>query len=186
MAEISTICTGLQKTADDVEAAFGNLSVEQLNWKPSAKRWSVAQCLDHLITTHGLFLPVLARFDNGKLRPTFWERVSPFSGFFGRFLIKGLDPANPKKMKTTSRGQPSASEIDSGVVDKYREHQRQLVDHIRRLPAGLDLKKTMVTSPMLAFFTYSLDDWLTIAVIHGERHILQARRVTETEGFPRS
>jgi len=28
---------------------FGNLSAEQLNWKPNADTWSIAQNMDHLI-----------------------------------------------------------------------------------------------------------------------------------------
>ena len=34
----------------DAKALFGHLTREQLNWKPAANSWSVAQCLDHLIT----------------------------------------------------------------------------------------------------------------------------------------
>ena len=36
----------------DAEKLFGSLSAEQLNWKPAPDRWSVAQCLEHLINTN--------------------------------------------------------------------------------------------------------------------------------------
>jgi len=28
---------------------FGDLNIEQLNWKPDAEKWSIAQNIDHLI-----------------------------------------------------------------------------------------------------------------------------------------
>ena len=181
---IDKVISDLQKTADDFFLAFGTLTAEQLNWQPAANSWSVAQCMDHLIRTHSRFIPVLARFELGEAKLSLWERYSPFSGFLGRFLIRSLMPDNPRKMKTTWRGQPSASGIDAGIMERYRAHQLELIEQLRRLPDDLELSKTVIASPMLAFFTYSIDDWLTIAVIHGQRHFEQAKRLVASPGFP--
>lgn len=182
---ITYVASELKKTADEVNAAFGGLSAEQLNWKPAEKSWSVAQCLDHLITTHSLYFPLFERLENGTGRPSFWEKYSPLSGFFGRFLVKSLSPENQKKIKTTSKAQPSVSEIDGGIVQRYCEHQDQLIEHLRRFPEDIDPKKLTVTSPLAGFVTYSLDDTFTILVVHGQRHFGQAKRVMETDRFPK-
>lgn len=47
-----------------------------------------------------------------------------------------------------------------------------------------DREKTVVTSPFLAIMTYKLDDAYTVLVEHTKRHIRQAKRVMEAEGFP--
>jgi len=184
--DISRICSELEKSADDVKAAFGNLSVQQLNWKPSEKSWSVAQCLDHLIVTHSLYFPLFENLAGGDVHRTFWEKHSPLSGFFGRFLIKNLDPANLKPMKTTSKVCPSSSDIDAGIVDRFVEHQHELIEHLQKLPGDVDPKETIITSPLMGFVTYSLDDTFTILTHHCRRHFNQAKRVTDMEGFPRS
>ena len=36
--------------AADANTLFGHLNAQQINWKPSTDQWSVAQCLEHLIT----------------------------------------------------------------------------------------------------------------------------------------
>jgi len=185
MAEIATTCADLRKTADDVKGAFDALTVEQLNWKPAEKTWSVAQCLDHLIVTHSLYFPLFEKLANGTAAPTFWERVSPLSHFFGRFLIKSLDPANMKPMKTTAKAQPSSSDIDAGIVDRFVEHQRQLIAALQRLPDDIDTS-LIITSPLMGFVTYSLDDCLTFVPMHCWRHFNQAKRVSEIQGFPTS
>ena len=106
----------LRSVADDISRSLGDLSAEQLNWKPGEKRWSVAQCLDHLITTHQLYFPLFEKLSADEARPSFWEKASPLSGFFGRFLIRSLDPKNTKKMKTTAKAFPSSSAIDGAPI----------------------------------------------------------------------
>jgi len=179
------VCSELQRVADDAKATFGSLSVKQLNWRPSPKVWSIAQCFDHLITTHSLYFPLFEKLANGNVKQTSWESYSPLSGFFGRYLIKSLRPENVKKMKTTSKAQPSESEIEGDIIDRYVEHQDQMIAAIRKVPSNIDLMKTMVTSPLLGVVTYSLDDCYTILAVHGPRHFNQAKRVMENEGFPR-
>lgn len=172
----------------DVAAAAttrcGELSAAQLNWKPAPNRWSIAQCFDHLITTHSLYLPLLRALQAGRHRSSFWERHSPLSGFFGRFLINALRPDNLKPMKTTSKAAPSTSEIDGRIIERYRAHQDELIRALCDIPAELDPRTTIITSPLLGLITYSLDDCFTILVVHSQRHLGQATRVTETAGFP--
>ena len=181
---ITNITTDISKVADDVRISFGNLSPAQLNWKPDEKSWSVAQCMDHLITTHSQYFPLFKRLAAGQSKPTFWEKASPLSGFFGRFLIKSLDPANLKKMKAPGKAQPSASEISGHIVESFYDHQRQIVEHLQNIPSGVDPVKTIITSPLLGIVTYSLDDCYTILVAHCQRHVGQAQRVTEHDRFP--
>ena len=180
------VLTGdLDQVTSEVEAAFGRLSHSQLNWKPSADRWSIAQCLDHLVTINRLYFPLLASLRSGAPSPGFWERHSPFSGLLGRLLIKTLSPENRKKTKTSAKAEPSTSEID-GIIERFVRHQAELIAHIRDIPRSVDRTRTIVTSPLLSWVTYSLDDCLTILVVHEKRHVLQARRVMEDVAFPKS
>lgn len=179
------VARDLRATAEDVKQTFAHLSENQLNWKPAPKSWSVAQCLDHLITTHELYFPLFEKFRAGDAKPNLWERISPLSGFFGRFLANGLDPKNLKKVKTTGKAQPSSSDIAGDIVDRYVEHQERLARAVAAIPDSIDPVRTIITSPLLAAITYSLDDCYTILVYHGQRHYGQAKRVTENGGFPK-
>jgi hypothetical protein len=181
---LQEVTAELSEITATAQTQFGDLSPEQLNWKSDAHSWSVGQCFDHLITTHSLYFPILQQLEAGSTKPSFWERHSPFSGLFGALLIRSLRPENPRKLKTSSKAEPSTSEIDAGIVDHFGMHQAELIDHIQNLPDRIDPKKTIITSPLRSFITYSLDDCFTIFVVHGQRHVRQAQRVTETEGFP--
>ena len=179
---IASIISDMNTVAEDAKAAFGSLTNEQLNWKPAEKSWSVAQCLDHIIKTNEQFYPEFAKLASGKRKNSFWENVSPLTGWGGRFLIKAVSE-DSKKAKAPSKAIVPPSDIDSGVVDKFAEHIAEVNNKIEAV-ADVDRKKTVVTSPFLAIFTYSLDDAYTVLVEHSKRHIRQAKRVMEAEGFP--
>ena len=183
---VEQLTNELKKSADDAKATFGELNAEQLNWKPAPKSWSIAQCFEHLITTHSLYFPLFEKLASGNVKQSVWESYSPLSGFFGRFLIKSLRPENAKPMKTTSKAYPSASEISGEIIDRYVEHQSQMIDAIKKLPSDIDPAKKIVTSPLMGLVTYSLADCYEILAVHGPRHFNQAKRVMESERFPKS
>ena len=182
---IKSVASDLNSIADDVRDSFGQLTGEQLNRKPSAETWSVAQCLDHLITINSLYFPIFERMREGSVPATFLEKYSPFSGFFGRLLIKSMMPENPKKMKASKKAYPSSSEIGSDIVVRFEGHNRELADHIERISPEVD-PTTIITSPLAGFVTYSLDDCLTMLVVHEQRHVLQAKRMVTDLGIGNS
>jgi hypothetical protein len=105
------------------------------------------------------------------------------SGFFGRYLIRVLSPDYSKKIKTSKKAYPSASDLGGDILERFEGHQRQLAEHISQVSPKIDLKKMVITSPLLGFVTYSLDDTLTILTVHERRHFDQAKRVMDADGF---
>ena len=172
----------MQKLAVVARESFGALSADRLNWKPRADGWSVGQCLEHLILTNEKFYPEMDKLAAGTRKNSFFENWSPFSGFFGRFLIKAVSE-DSKKAKAPSKDIVPPSDVPSDIVDRFSQHVADLNTKIDACAAA-ELKKTVVTSPFLAIITYSLDDAYTVLVEHTKRHIRQAKRVMDSEGFP--
>ncbi|HQU92389.1 MAG TPA: DinB family protein [Pyrinomonadaceae bacterium] len=179
---IGSIISDMTAVAEDAKTAFGSLSNEQLNWKPGAKSWSIAQCLDHLVKTNEQFFPEFAKLASGNRKNSIIENYSPLTGWAGRFLIKAVSE-DSKKAKAPSKAIVPPSDIEERIVERFCDH---VADVNRRIDAvaDVDRKKTVVTSPFLAIFTYTLDDAYTVLVEHSKRHIRQAKRVMEAEGFP--
>jgi hypothetical protein len=176
--------TTLESATSQVRREFGGLSAEQLNWTVGEGRWSIAQCLDHLIVINRLYFPMLTALADGAYRPSLWARISPLSGLFGRILVKSLSPDNPTPVKTSTKALPSSSNISADIVARFEAHQSELIRHIRAIPTTVDADRTVVTSPLVSLITYSLSDCLTMLAVHEERHVAQARRVAEAPGFP--
>lgn len=179
---LTNVVNEMEAVAVDSRESFGSLTPEQINWKPSETGWSVGQCLDHLIKTNTLFYPEFDKLASCTRKNSFWENWSPFTGWAGRFLINAVS-VDSKKAKAPSKKIVPPSEIGADIVSRFESH---IADVNRKIEscAEVDAKKTVVTSPFLAVFTYTLNDAYTVLVEHSKRHIRQAKRVMEAEGFP--
>ncbi len=167
-----------------VELTFSHLSAEQINWKPSAEGWSVGQCFEHLIKANSLFFPELEKIASETRKNSFLENYSPLSSLFGNLLVKSLQK-DGRKFKAPSQAIVPPSEIDENIVELFAAHQAELIGKIRRTE-NADWRKTKVTSPFMKLITYKLSDGFQVVVEHEKRHVRQAERVIQTEGFPKN
>jgi len=169
--------------AGDAKTFFGHLNSEHLNWKPATDSWSVAQCLDHLISANSEYYPVFDRILKGEYRKTFLHSMPFLPAFFGRVMIKAVSPDSQRKFKAPGAAQPSSSSIDPQIVDRFVAEQRETLAKMKSLegsgPAGI-----IITSPFAGVVVYSLLDAFRLVVAHERRHFAQARRVMGTQGFP--
>ncbi|MGI8813051.1 MAG: DinB family protein [Pyrinomonadaceae bacterium] len=178
---IDHVISELKKAAADASRTFASLNVEQLNWCPAEKSWSVGQCLEHIIRSNEMFYPEIQKMIAGTRKNSLWENVSPFTGWGGRFLIKAVSE-DSKKAKAPSKKIVPPSGIDAEIVPRFAAHLDTVAAQVEAC-SGVDRKKTVITSPFLAVFTYTLDDGLTVLVEHTKRHIRQAKRVLAADGF---
>src|SRR5437773_6774484 len=180
---LSQIVDEIREISRDANDTFGRLSADQINWKPAVGSWSVGQCLDHLIRSNSQFYPEFKRLTAGTQKNSFWENYSPFTGVVGRFLIDSIKN-DSRKFKAPSKAIVPPSDIEPDIVSRYVAHQDDLIESITAT-ASVDWKNTILTSPFFRLITFTLDDAYTIFVEHARRHIRQARRVMENEGFPK-
>ena len=181
-ADLPSLIAEAKKIATDAKSTFGRLTPTQLNWKPSAERWSVAQCFDHLLTTNKGYFPPIEGVIAG-IKPTFWQRMPVLPGLTAKLLIKSLDPKSTRKIKAPQKFQPAQSDISPSVIDDFVDLQARIVEKMKATE-HLDLERIIITSPVAAAITYSLMDAYRIIVVHEQRHFEQARRVTKETTFP--
>jgi hypothetical protein len=174
---------GLDAAAADTAAAFSTLDPRQLNWRPDATKWSVAQCLDHLLTANLLMLNAAhAALDDAAPR-TIWQRLPVMPGVFGRMLIRSQAPQATRKFTASPLATPAASDIPADILPRFVAHTREIVAWLPALDEHRAAAAIM-TSPFVTFITYSVLDGARLILAHDHRHIEQARRVTQSPGFP--
>lgn len=169
--------------ASDAKTLFGHLSPEQLNWKPAADSWSVAQCLDHLISANSEYDPIVDRILKGEYRKTLLHRMPFLPSLFGRMIINAVSPESQRKLKAPGPAKPSLSSIDPQVVELFVMRQRKTLAQMKSLE-DRDAAEIIITSPFLKVMVYSLLDTFRLLVAHERRHFAQAQRVMRTDGFP--
>ena len=180
--DVAAITAELEQIGSEARGMFGTLTPEQVNWKPAPESWSIGQCLDHLIKSNELFFGDMDKIAAGTRQNSFWENWSPFTSFFGGLVISSLEN-DGRKSKASAVATPP-SDVPGDIVERFVEHQDKVADKVRAIQ-GTDWSKVVLTSPFLPLMTYSLEDGSRILTVHERRHLRQAKRVMESEGFPR-
>jgi hypothetical protein len=180
---LADVAAELSVIALDAESVFGRLDEHQLNWRPDAASWSVAQCFDHLLNAnHEMFQAIDAATD-GSSPPTVWQRLPVLPRVFGSMLIKSQMPETRRKSRAPRKTEPSASGIDPRIIERFVAYQHEAAARVRSLDAR-DVGRIIMASPFVSFVSYSVLDGCRIIVTHERRHFEQARRVTQEPGFP--
>jgi hypothetical protein len=173
---------GLDAVAADTQSTFGALDARQLNWRPDATRWSVAQCFEHLLAANGLMADAARAALSGTPR-TVWQRLPVLPGFFGRMLVRSQAPQSTRKFTASPLATPAASDIAPDILQRFITQDNEIVRWLR----GVDERRAagvVMTSPFVSFIVYSVLDGARLVLAHDHRHIEQARRVVQSPGFP--
>ena len=163
---------------------FSGISLQQLNWKPSPESWSIGQCLNHLVVSDAAYFSDLRKIIDGSYRMNFWAKYSPLSKVFGRLMKGQLKEQVRIKMKAPKKFHPAASGLDMDIFDRYDKNLDDFLVLISKC-GDVDIDKTIITSPVASFVTYSLRDALQFLMQHEHRHINQAIRVKMNKEFPK-
>jgi hypothetical protein len=174
----------LAAIARDTQSVFGLLDEHQLNWRPDASRWSVAQCFDHLLNANREIFQAIDAAMDGSRPPTLWQ-LPPLPRLFGWMLIKSQMPESKRKFTAPRKAEPASSAIDPRIIELFVAHQHETAARVRSLD-GRDVARIIMVSPFASFITYSALDGCRLIVTHERRHFEQARRVTQEPGFPSS
>ena len=155
---------------------FGELTVEQLNWKPTEHVWSIAQNIEHLIVLNETYYPTIKSIRGGYYKISFLAKSSFIVNFLGKIVLKAVQPHRRKKMKTFPIWEPSRSEITADILERFANHQSELKELIKNSEDLLAME-TIISSPANKNIVYKLETAFDIIVTHEQRHFEQAKEV---------
>jgi hypothetical protein len=157
------------------------LTAEQLNWRPSAASWSIGQCLDHLRVGNETYLtPLAAALDGKRVAPV--QDITP--GWFGRWFIRNyLEPSPETKRAKAPKKIVPAQHVETGVVEQFLHSNQRLRELIQRA-SMYDVNRIRFKNPFIPVLGFTVGTGFLILTAHQRRHLLQAERVKQAQGFP--
>ena len=150
-----------------------------LNLRPAADKWSIAEIFEHLYITHRISLDqILQRISKAPD-----VKASHFqTGWLGDFIYERTMPradGSLFRLRTPGMFQPKSQAYDGReVLERFLQQQDTIHDVLQHAFCK-DLKKIKVPLPLTRLISLRLGDNLRIIIAHNERHILQAQRILE-------
>src|SRR4051812_6549258 len=142
---LARVIAAIHQIADDARTAFGALDERQLNWRPDAVQWSVAQCLEHLITTNRLLL-VAAKSAIENPPASIWQRLPLWPTILGKVMVSSQAPrqASSRKYVADAIARP-ASKVSADVIQRFVDQQREIEAWARGLDENVAARAILVS-----------------------------------------
>ncbi len=172
----------IARTKENLNQAerFNHLSVEVLNWKENAEKWSILECLEHLNRYGDFYLPEIDRQIKKDKRLA--DKQLFRSGWLGNYFAESMLPKEKlNTMKTFKSMNPAGSNLNKTVLSNFIQQQKTMLDLLDRArPINLTKTKTGITISKL--IRLRLGDTFRVVIYHNERHMLQAFKVLGKQG----
>jgi hypothetical protein len=163
---------------------LGDLTDSQFIWQPGNNRWSIVQCLDHLVVTGRNSLSNIDQAIN-EARSKRLFGVGPFRyGMIEKWFVRQMEAGSRIKFKAPNAYLPSAERLPGEIVASFYELQKEFLQCIEEAD-GIDLSRVKVNNAVSRWFRLSLGQELAFNAAHERRHLWQAGMVKKLVDFPR-
>ena len=181
---LAQVKAGLEAIATDAQATFGGLDARQLNWRPDATRWSVAQCLEHLAIGAEVYAsPMRGALDQAQRETS--VRRGPFApGFFGRKFANSLEPPVKFRGRAPKAIIPSSTLSRAEILSRFHSSHATM-KAMAREAATIDANRATFQNPFLKMIRMKVSTAFHVINAHDRRHLWQAEQVMARADFPR-
>ena len=152
-----------------------DLSREQLHYRCAPERWSVAECLEHIVTVEKRLLD---RIQTTLEKGPDSSRRSALEGQDDKMVADAV--ARVRRFVAPEILAPSGRVPDDRLLPEFEAARQRSCDFAASTQA--DLRSHFFKHPI--FGDLDLYQWLLMIGAHCDRHRVQSEEVIASEGFP--
>jgi hypothetical protein len=165
---LESIVERIEDQVEQIQAISKELGEHQINWKPNAKRWTMAQIFEHMLMATNMYVPEIKAALISTHRSPADPEASP--SWFGRIIAKGAGPSGnapvPKQLV------PGSGLYRRDIVDRWIARHQEIIA-LARQARGIDLTVVPMRNPFFPIFKMNRVDFFEILAAHTERHVGQ-------------
>ncbi len=154
---------------------------EQWAWKETPDRWSVGECVEHIVRGEAAMLEKVGTLIGGPVDPDWFARTNGKLALLQRYIPE-RGPHGQGGVRAPEELEPTQHwDRRRGITELYATSgaMRALVETMPR-----DIKNHTSQSTVPAFGWLSAYDWLSSLPLHVVRHTKQIVEVQSTPGYP--
>jgi len=164
---------------------FKRCSREQLVWRPSNGGWSLAECIEHVARTNSQYLlPIKAAIAKGGPPAPGEDYLFCPGGWFSAAFLGRIGPQVTVKFKAPGKTRPLSADPQQALEDLQRGHMQ--ICELLAASAQPDFNRIRFKNPFVPILRFTVASGLLIMSAYGRRHLQQAVRLSEMDGFPPS
>jgi uncharacterized damage-inducible protein DinB len=167
----------LKDSEKNVLQAIGNLSDEQLKFKPGPDKWSVQDCMMHIAASEKMLWGMTEQNIKAAANP---EKRSEIKMTDEDVMKNVADRTNKVKTFQPLEPQNTGYTNINEAVASFRENRGKLISYVKSTQE--DLRSHVAALPIGSFDCYQM---LLFIGAHSNRHVAQMREVMADPAFPK-
>lgn len=181
--DLREYCNQFEAVKIDAENLLVGLNDLQFNWRPSSNKWSMAECIDHLIVTGRLSIAnIYHSISDARSRGLL--SLGPFRySLIEKFFVRAMEPQSRMKFKAPKVYVPSPNHSCAELRTSFIKLQDEFLLCLKESD-GIDLSRVKVSNPVSKWIRFSLGQEFAFNTAHERRHLWQARQILSHPEFP--
>jgi hypothetical protein len=175
-SQIDSLLLELRETRARAEAISNGRTPAELLRRPAEKRWSAAECVEHLNITNRAYLPHLSEAIRTLRRKNLVSRGGFRLDWNARLLKYWLEPPSRLRLPTGAAFQPVSVQDPAAVLTAFQSIGQKLEQELAS-GRGLALDAGRIRSPFAESMQYNVYSAFAIIAAHNRRHLWQAGKV---------
>ncbi|RFS24821.1 DinB family protein [Chitinophaga silvatica] len=167
----------LVQTRDSVLQAVNGLSDAQLTYKPAPDRWSVIECVEHIMKTEKIFWNMEQQAVNQPANPEKRKDIKVTD----EMIEKGVEDRSHKAKAPDMLVPTHEYSSNAALIKAFTDQRNQLISYLENTKDNL---RDHVTE-LPVFGTADAYQILLMDAAHTNRHTQQLREVMASPGFPK-
>ena len=164
----------LRDLLEIVRTRVAEMPLEALQTRPEMGAWNALECIAHLNVFLEMYLPRVERAVHLSKARRWQPDADIFYTWKGRSANKLANVANSKPSKTPKRYDYFDKFMGKEIIKTFIINSERLLRNIQAA-RGADLNRPKIGWGPSGFFKLTLGNTLEWLVLHGQRHILQAK-----------
>lgn len=175
-AQREALLTTLVESRERLLRMAQGLSREQLHYRPAPGRWTVAECVEHIITVESR---VLGRIQKSLEKGPEFSKRSAMEGQDEKIAAGAA--ARVARFQAPEILEPTGRWTDDQLLQEFTAAREQSREFVATTQA--DLRRHFFPHPI--FGDLDLYQWVLMIAAHCDRHRAQSEEVMASPGFPR-
>ena len=173
----------LRQLSSTAKELGGRYTLTQLTWQPGAgERWSILECLDHLVLTTGLLLSAMEPAI-GDARSGADSALFRTAGFLSTKVVRDAEPPPRNKLWAPPKLAPRPTLHPEGILPEFLKTMDR-VSVLVTASAAKDLNSVRFRAPLVPLLRFTVASGFLLIAAHSRRHLWQADQVIQDPDFP--
>ena len=172
-SQIDSLLLELRETRARADAISNGRTPVELLRRLAEKRWSAAECVEHLNITNRAYQPRLSEAIRTLRQKNLVSRGGFRLDWNARLLKYWLEPPSRLRLPTGAAFQPVSAQDPAAVLTAFQSIGQELEQELNS-GRGLALDAERIRSPFAESMKYNVYSAFAIIAAHNRRHLWQA------------